>query len=167
MRFACLLALALALPGLARAQDPTINFAGDDPVMNRAIETAVASLPVFLSHAAAGTELSAIEYSVKVSVKVDHPEMEHEIIWVSPFMLSPDGQGKGELANEPVALPGMQIGDTLTFTRDQIEDWGFEGPDGHLYGHYTTRVMIPQLDAQSAAYITDLLSADPMPADWR
>ena len=167
MRFACILALALALPGLARAQDPTINFAGDDPVMNRAIETAVANLPVFLAHAGAETGLSAAEYSVKVAVKVNHPEMEHEIIWISPFMLSPDGQGKGVLANEPVAMPGMGIGDTLTFTREQIEDWGFEGPDGHLYGHYTTRVIIPHLDAESAAYITDLLSAGPMPADWR
>lgn len=167
MRFACLLALSLALPGVARAQDPTIVFAGDDPVMTRAIETAVANLPVFLAHAGAGTELSAVDYSVKVSVKVDHPEMEHEIIWLSPFTLSPDGRGKGALANDPVAMPGMKIGDMLTFTRDQIEDWGFEGQDGHLYGHYTTRVMIPQLDAQSAAYVTDLLSKDPMPADWR
>lgn len=93
-----------ALPGLARAQDPTVSFAGDDRVMIRAIETAVATLPVLLAHAGAGTELPAVEYSVKVPVKVDHPEMEHEIIWISPFTLSSDGQGKGALANEPVAI---------------------------------------------------------------
>ncbi|OYX40976.1 MAG: hypothetical protein B7Z02_17255 [Rhodobacterales bacterium 32-67-9] len=167
MRFACLLALSLALPGLARAQDTTIIFANDDPVMNRAIETAISTLPVFLTHAGAGTGLSAAGYSVKVAVKVEHPEMEQEIIWVSPFTLTPDGQGRGKLANDPVAMPGMEIGDTLTFTRDQIKDWGFKGPDGHLYGHYTTRVLIPQLDAESAAYITDLLSKEPKPADWR
>lgn len=167
MRYAFVVWLSLILPGLAQAQVSTVNSAADDPELNHAKEVAVSTLPVFLAHAKADTGYSTSEYSVKVSVPVDHPDADHEVIWVSPFTLMRNGRGRGELANDPFALPGMKIGDALDFSRDQIEDWGFKGPDGHLHGNYTTRVIVPRLDDKSAAYITDLLSAEPIPQNWR
>ena len=104
MRFACLLALSLALPGLARGQATTISFASGAPVMPRAIETAAATLPVLPAHAGAASALATSGPSDKVAPSVERPEAEHEIIWVRPFTLSSDGQDKGALAYDPVAI---------------------------------------------------------------
>jgi uncharacterized protein YegJ (DUF2314 family) len=162
-----LTALVLGLAQVAQAQDPIVEFAGDDPVMVAAMEEAQRSLPRFLTEALGPDGQSLDGTAIKVRLEADGsvPEMTHEIIWVGPFARV-DGAYAGLLANEPQALGGLKAGDRVDFTQDQIVDWSFSGPDGKLYGNYTTRVMLPHLSADEAAWLNDALSELAVPDFW-
>lgn len=163
---ATLTALCLLAPIGAQAQDPTINVPAADPAMNRAFAESAATLPVFLEHSGALKGVSGDGFSIKVEVQVDHPEMDDEIIWVSAFTVNPDGTAHGLLDNEPVAIKGKRVGDRIDFHRDSIRDWSFAGPDQRLYGHYTTRVLLRQMDAATASRLRRILSQAPLPTGW-
>ena len=157
----------LACPVLA--EDAVVNFGADDPEMSAAEAEAKASLPKFLIEVV-GPDGYAIEgTAVKVSFPTVDPEssgMDTEVIWVSPWAMS-QGQFRGLLANEPVALGDLRVGDVVDFRQDQIHDWSYFGEDGKLYGNYSTRVMLPHIPAEQAAEFNDLLSANPIPDYWQ
>ena len=159
--------LAVLPFGGLQAQDPIIQFSDDDPEMQAAMAEAVRTLPRFLVDALGPDGVSLEGIAVKVSLVSDRtvPGMTDEIIWVAPFARL-DGGFAGLLANEPQALGGLKAGDRVDFNQSQIVDWSFAGPDGKLYGNFTTRVMLPHLSPADRASLTEALSETAVPDFW-
>lgn len=72
----------------------------------------------------------------------------------------------GTLANEPVSPPGRHAGDMVEFSLSQISDWSLSA-NGALYGNYTTRVMLPQVDDATRALLLQVLSEIQYPKTGR
>jgi uncharacterized protein YegJ (DUF2314 family) len=154
---ALIVALAMvAPPVLAQGGDPVVNFSEDDATMNAAMAAAKQSLPVFmdvLNNPGSG----ATELILKVAISTDTDYVEH--IWVDQIRPLGNATYEGRYGNEPVEFEGNQ-GDPVTFSEDSISDWSFMQND-QLHGNYTTRVMLPYIDPDYAAYLTSILA--PLP----
>lgn len=160
LRAACLVAsVVLAAPATAAwaEGDPVIDYASDDAAMEAAIAKARASLPDFLAKAAK-SDLSQGGWLVKWAHPVPGG---NEHIWVQLTHVS-GRQIEGVLANVPNRFPG-QIGDAVSVPRSEVSDWSFTSDDGRLHGNYTTRVMLPSLDAASRAELEAILA--PLPEE--
>lgn len=158
-------AFCLVFPFLAAAQsgDQVVDFGGDDPTMNAAMADAMSTFPLFLANAVDTQGAGLPGTSVKVSFEVDGGT---EVIWVGPFITQGGGQMAGLLANQPNFMPGLNAGDPVQFSQDMVRDWAIQLPDGKLWGHYTTRVVVTQLPAAQAEQIKAVLSQTPVPANW-
>ncbi len=166
LRIAAALVLCL-MSGPLSAQDPVVNFAPEDADMAAAIEEARSNLDFVLARLA--TEDGGLHpaLNLKARLPVNHFDVDDEVIWVENLALAEDGTFTGQLANDPAYLPGLTLGDSVSFGRDQIADWSVLSTDGRMYGHYTTRVMLPHLSRAEAEQVGDLLSPDPIPEAWR
>jgi uncharacterized protein YegJ (DUF2314 family) len=139
-----------------------IGFASADAAMNSAMSDAQRSMDVFLSRATSRKGRAAEGAVVKVAFAVGSG---NEVIWIENFRLRRNGRMTGELANSPNHMEGYHKGDTVNFHRSDVRDWSlFSG--GTLYGNYTTRVMLPQMDPATQARLSQLLSPEPLPASW-
>ena len=155
----------LSLP--ARAQDPIISYDKDDAAMNAAIAEARATLPLFLARAFNDEGESWDEALLKVGFPtVDGGEMDVEHIWVAPFAELEGGGFTGLLANEPMALGDLGVGDQVDFTADMISDWHMTAPSGRFWGSFTSRVMHAQ-GAFGDTPFEMIFETDAVPADWR
>ncbi len=143
--------------------DPVVSFANDDPTMNQAQSEAISHLDQFMSLVMQNNGVARGDAAIKVAMPTDGAG--DEVIWVTPFAIH-NGAFLGRLANEPQALPKYRAGDTVHFIREQVRDWSFMGPEGKIYGSYTTRALLPHLDPNQAAEIALLLSDNPLPMDW-
>jgi uncharacterized protein YegJ (DUF2314 family) len=156
MRFALALTISL-FASAVQAGDPMVDFGSDDPVMNAAIAEARDSLPYFLD-VAASADLSQGGFLVKQAVDLGDGNFEH--IWV--MLDSVDGDVlDGFYANAPNGFDAQE-GDEVTFTVDEVSDWSFYDAEGLMKGNYTTRVMLPELDAETAAQVQAMLSPCPV-----
>jgi uncharacterized protein YegJ (DUF2314 family) len=164
IRAAFIALVLVATPALA--QDPVTNFAAADATMNAAMAEAQRTLPMFLGNALNGEGIGRDGTGVKVGLPVASGEDGQEHIWVTPFRLLPDGSLSGYLANEPVDLGALRIGDRVDFTRDQISDWSVVNQQGKLFGNYTSRVM-HSAGAFGDTPFDDIFAADPVPLDWQ
>jgi uncharacterized protein YegJ (DUF2314 family) len=161
---AAFIALVLAATP-ARAQDPVTLFADDDVAMTAAITEAQRTLPMFLANVLDGEQIGQQGSGVKVAIAaVQQNGNEH--IWVMPFRLWPSGTFSGYLANAPVDLGPLRIGDRIDFTRDQISDWSFSSGDGLLFGNYSSRVM-HGTGAMGDTPFDAIFTPDPVPQDWK
>ena len=151
-------------PAFAQEGDPVTQFGTDDPVMNAAQAEAQQTFALFLENVTDAEGCGSPAASVKVAFDVGNDGV--EVIWVGPFLDQGGGQMAGLLANQPNFMGNLNAGDPVSFTQDMVRDWAVNGADGLLYGHYTTRVIVPTLPAAQAAQISALLSPDPVPADW-
>ena len=163
------LALSLALtlscvlsPQGALALDTTVNTSSDNKEMAQAIVEARATLDTILARVpvANGTYPDAL--TLKVAVPVNADGIENENIWVRGVQPKGGDAFTAVYANHPRDIKGAQIGDALRFDHAQIIDWAVPS-DGKFYGHYTTRVLLPQLSEDDAAYMRNILHATPMP----
>jgi len=162
------LAFGLLLgPVAALAQDPITEFGTGDREMNAAMAAAQDTLPLFLVNVTDEDGLGLPGASVKVAFAVDRSDMTSEVIWVGPFRWDGGDGFVGLLANEPHALGDLGLGDPVDFSADMVRDWSLVATDGTLYGNYTTRVMIPRIDAASARELRAVLAKEPIPAGWR
>ncbi len=146
----------LAAPVQAQGGDPVVNFSESDAVMNDAIAAARASLPVFMD-ALNGSASGATSLILKVAISTESDYVEH--IWVDDVRALEDGMFEGRYANQPVEFKANE-GDAVTFPEGAISDWSFMRDD-QLHGNYTTRVMLPYIDPDYAAYLTSILA--PLP----
>lgn len=160
-------ALLLVSASLSRAQDgdPVTQFATNDITMEAAQDAARLSLPMFLLHAT-DDEGYGIE-SAAVKVAFDVGSNQSEVIWVSPILWDGDRSMIGLLANQPNFMDDLKAGDQVEFGVSMVRDWSVRGPNGEVFGNYTTRVMLPQMDAETAARLSAALSARPVPAEWQ
>jgi len=169
----CLMILILGLTHPLMAQvkpgdqpqsqgDPVTYFDRTDEVMNAAIAEARATLPVFLSQGFTTDGFGLPTTMLKVAIPVASGDG-NEIIWVDGLSRTSRGFA-GYLANAPVDLGALQLGDYVEFSQAQINDWGIQSPNGRLYGHYTTRVIA---GLPGNAHLWDLLEPDTVPPEWR
>lgn len=158
-------ALYLAGSLLEESDEGVVLYDKNDLSMNEAEDAAQKSLPDFLASKIDANGAAIDGAMVKVAFPVTRDgQSGDEVIWVGPFGRDDDGFS-GLLANEPVDMSGA-AGDTVAFSQDMIRDWMYRGPDGKLYGNYTTRVMLADLTGDQAAQIAQVLSANPLPDSW-
>jgi len=135
----------LAVFGLAACSesgDQVVDYRGDDTVMNAAMDEARSTLPAFLNEMEAGRG----DFSVKVPVK-DAGYTEH--MWMANIRLA-GGKFHGQIANEPVTVKTVKLGDRYSIEKVSISDWMIQR-DGGIYGGYTLRVMLDDLPGEQAA----------------
>lgn len=155
------IAMWIAMGLAALAADPVVDFSKDDPKMNAAIAKARGGLSTVFPRVFDASGNAHPAFSLKVAVPIAGSDDGNEIIWVNSIRK----RGKafsGKLANAPVLFKG-DVGDPLKFNESQIADWGLSAPNGKLFGHYTTRAMLPRLPSDQAAQIKSILSKRPMP----
>ena len=143
-----------------RPGEPTIvSVTGQDAEVNAAIAEGRARLPYFWQHFDK-PEKGESEFVLKVSFPATNAGRPyHEHIWVDHLRKTATGY-EGQLADEPNWMPGKKYGDVVAFTADMIDDWGFER-NGKLIGHYTTRVLVKELNPKEAAEIRAMLGENP------
>ena len=146
----------LAQTGTAQDNGGTVAFATNDPVMGAAIQQARETLPLFLCASVDDEGYGPQGAFLKVAVPVNDPRMDDEVIWVGPFAAWDGKNFAGLLANQLVAMPGLNMGDQIDFTYDMIADWSWAHPSGAFYGDYTTRVIYRQQgDLGALSALTD------------
>ena len=152
LAFVAALALSAPLPALAQVdvtaaigeRKDVVETQGDDPAMTAAYAKAQETLPEFMVVLAApppGTDSIAIKF----------PLGGWEHIWVRNVRFS-NGVFTGILDNVPLQKDWSR-GDPVTVPMEDVSDWGYFGADGMMHGHYTTRVILPKIDPQTAAAI--------------
>jgi uncharacterized protein YegJ (DUF2314 family) len=132
-----LFTLLLVVCTQANSADNVSLVPDGDPQMTAAIAKARASLDQFLSLKAKAPD-GVSSYFVKVLFKAGGTG---EHMWVSPFRTSGTGELQGILKSEPNFAPGLRWGQEVTFSKDQITDWGYT-KDGKLLGYFTTCVLL-------------------------
>ncbi len=156
-------AFVSANAGTVNAGDKTVEYSATNVAMQAAQNDAMASLENFLDHALNDDGNGAPSAALKVALPVG--DGGNEVIWVSPFRMV-TGELQGVLVNQPNELPGLTLGDTVAFSRNQVRDWSIWGDDGRLYGNYTTRVMLPSISTDRAEELLAILSEEPLPPGW-
>lgn len=136
--------------------DGVVNYSAEDTTMNRAIAEARASLPQYLDRLDTG-RLTPGD-TLKVGFPASDGGQEH--IWVGSVRRV-DGGFTGVLANEPFMMPGRHEGDTVEFTQEMISDWSYES-NGRMWGAFTLRVMLDDIDPRQAAALRAYLSPTPI-----
>ncbi|AKS45635.1 Uncharacterized conserved protein YegJ, DUF2314 family [Octadecabacter temperatus] len=145
--------------------DPVTEFSNDDSQMNAAEAEAQATFPKFLANAVDENGAAFDNVMLKAAFPTSGVD-NAEVIWISGFQQTSADEFKGFLANQPSMMEGLNAGDEVTFTTDMVRDWSLATDDGQLFGNYTTRVMLPHVDEETAAMLGQMLSPDPVPADW-
>lgn len=117
----------------------------------------------FFAQVLDGRGAASSDAAVKVALPL--PDGGTALLWIAPF--APDGERfVGVLTPQQRDVGDYRVGDLIAFGRDQVRDWSFFGEDGKMYGSYTTRVLLAALDPAMTAGIADILSDEPLPADW-
>ena len=126
-----------------------------DPAMQAAIKKARKTLPDFWA-AKAKNDDAYYSFSIKAGLKTSDDSLEH--IWVAD--ISRDGEKiTGTLSNVPADLPNLNIGDEVSFSKDEVTDWQYVY-DGKVYGHYTTAVLIKTMPPEQAEETRKMLGWD-------
>lgn len=145
--YAMLLSAAMAAgltARLADAESPTKKAERDelafvaksDPVMAKAMSKARATLPDFLSTAAA-PKAGMDGFAVKVAIR-DGEQAEY--FWITPFTTK-DGAFSGEINNTPRLVHSVKLGQTITFDKSEIVDWMYLDGD-KMKGNYTACALL-------------------------
>lgn len=116
------------------------------------------SLPVFWERFGQPVE-GDYDFSLKAAFPRRDGQTGVEEAWVENVARAPD-RIIGELSVQPRFLGDLKEHAIVDFQESQIVDWAFMGGD-QLFGHYTTRVMLPQMDAVQAEWLRPLLSETP------
>ena len=157
----------LASPVTVLADGPIVLWPDSDPEMAAAFQNADDTLALFLDNTLDRRGIATDYNSLKVAFAVNAPDMAVELIWVSQIHQISDSNYEGRLDNYPQHITGKHYQSRVTFTRDQIRDWGHLSFDGKLYGHYTTRVLLTSMPREKALEVQQILSKDPIPANWK
>ncbi|MBI1360890.1 MAG: DUF2314 domain-containing protein [Alphaproteobacteria bacterium] len=150
--------LLLALAACSRtpvAQTPEQRFQQD---MAAATAEARAHLGYFWRHESA-PEDSEYDFRLKVSLPRRDGQPGDAQVWVEA-VAKEGGAYSGQLAAETAELPGVERGETVDFTEAQIIDWSFVSAE-RLYGHYTTRVLLPRMPPERADAMRSMLAENP------
>ena len=122
------------------------KFGTTHPEMLAAIEQARATLDDFLElvrHPEPGTST----FKLKIIVR-DGTAM--ETFWVKPFWILEEGF-EGTIANTPEVVRNVSLGQTVTFSRDDVVDWGYVR-NGRQVGSVTVCVLFKYMRPVDADY---------------
>lgn len=115
-------------------EPPVSQTASDDPEMKAAIKKAQDTLDDFIEELGKPGDRY---FSIKIAMPNSEDSIEH--IWAEDVVYK-DGEFKAKLANEPLQLPGMKLGDPVEATRDKISDWMIMDGD-RMIGGYTAKLL--------------------------
>jgi uncharacterized protein YegJ (DUF2314 family) len=150
-----LLAAALVFTACSGAEDPDAKFERD---LAAASEQARGKLDYFWEHfEAAGP--NEYDFQLKVAFPRRDGQEGAEDAWVENLARGAD-KYVGELMVDPLYLGDLREGAIMEFTEPQIVDWSFISDD-KLIGGYTTRVMLPRMDAERAEGLRSMLGENP------
>ncbi|MEY2756558.1 MAG: hypothetical protein RIR33_336 [Pseudomonadota bacterium] len=155
-RYAMLVALVL----LACSGEPADPEAAYQRELAAAKDAARASLAAFWDRFATPEE-GDYDFSLKAALPRRDGKSGVEEAWVENVARSPS-KIVGELSAQPLYLGDLKEGAIVEFQESQIVDWAFMGGD-RLFGHFTTRVMLPKMDGEQAGWLRPLLSETPAP----
>ena len=153
-RAAALIVLALAACSGA-SDDPEAAYQRE---LAAAKDKARASLPLFWERFEEPLE-GDYDFSLKAAFPRRDGQSGVEEAWVEHVARAPD-KIVGELSVQPLYLGDLKEQSIVEFQENQIVDWAFMSGD-RLLGHYTTRVMLPKMDAVQAEWLRPLLSETP------
>ena len=148
------LIVTIAVAGQACAQtaldkierDQTFWAPKGDPDMAAAMRKARETLPQFLA-LTRNPPASASDFGVKVGVRAKNRDVV-EYFWISDFV-EKDGRFSGRIDNDPDTVDTVKLGDTISFSQDDIVDWIYL--DGRrIKGNYTLCVMLRRSPAEEA-----------------
>lgn len=106
-------------------------------------------------------EAGASDFMVKLAMKTKGGGT--EFIWAEPLSHS-DQEIVARLANDPVHLGNLSFGSVVHVAPSLIADWCYE-KNGKLYGHYTTRVLLPRMTPEERAEASNLAPTPLEPTD--
>jgi len=124
------------LAALGWEVSPVVNISADDPKMKAAVEEARRRWPEFLQ-AMQNPAPNQSHFAVKLPITDGRNT---EFIWVT--VVSVDGDEiLGDLANEPVDLGFMKLGDRVRGKLSDLNDWGYlDGEE--MKGGFTSKVLM-------------------------
>ncbi len=137
------------LPSVALAEETREappKFGTTNPEMLAAIGQAQASLDNFLE-LVRHPEPETSTFKVKILVR-DGDAM--ETFWVKPFWILDEGF-EGTIANTPEVVSNVSLGETTTFSRDDIVDWGYVR-NGRQVGSFTVCVLFKYMRPADVEY---------------
>jgi uncharacterized protein YegJ (DUF2314 family) len=76
-------------------------------------------------------------FAVKIALRADNGA---EFFWIHPFA-HVDEQFVGQLNNTPRSAVSLKMGDTVSFTKNEIIDWMYMDA-GKLKGNYSARAIL-------------------------
>lgn len=129
-------------------REDMVTVEASDARMNAAIAEARATLPDFLSAYRSG-RFDAASFVIK------YPLGGWEHIWVDITSIDKDVVN-GRLSNVP-AQPAYQQGQVVRVPLTDISDWAYRDERGVMVGHRTTRVLLPQMDADVRRSVEEFL----------
>ena len=132
-----LFALIVAFTIPAFAADNVTPVHDSDPQMHAAITRARQTFGDFLKLKSQGPEGTS-GYMVKVRFEQGQ-DKEH--MWVSPFRPNGKGGFDGVLKSEPRYVPNLKWGQQVSFSADQVSDWGYT-QGGKRIGFFTTCMLL-------------------------
>ena len=153
---AALIALALAACS-GQVEDPEAAYQRE---LAAAKDAARGALSIFWERFVQPEE-GDYDFSLKATFPRRDGQPGVEEAWVENVARAPD-RIIGELSVQPRFLGDLKEHAIVDFQENQIVDWAFMSGD-RLLGHYTTRVMLPQMDAAKAEWLRPLLSKTPAP----
>ncbi len=129
----------------AVTQSPVVQVAPDDPRMLAAVAEARRRWPEFV--AAFKEKKEGANYAVKAPVTRDGNT---EFIWLEVIGLEPE-YAHGTLANDPVALGDLKLGDQVEVPIAELNDWTFlHTPEDEPTGLFTVKVLTDTYGQQMA-----------------
>ena len=132
------IAAAALISGCGEPKDELIH-PKDQQAVDAATQEARTNLPAFW--AAFDAAASKQDFVMKVGLQTRAGGIEH--IWMNVERRDGD-KVSGNLANDPVDIEGVKFGSKVTVTGKQITDWAYP-KNGKFYGHFTTRILMPQM----------------------
>ncbi len=115
---------------------PVVRISDDDPRMKAAVEEAKRRWPEFV--AAFKARQPGGNYAVKAAItRGDNTEF----IWLEVIGLEPE-YIHGKLANDPVDLGGLKLGDQVEAPLSDLNDWAYSHKEGgEPIGLFTVKVV--------------------------
>lgn len=162
MALAAALLATLVVPACSRdapKPDRVINTEADDAALNEAMRRARETAPNFWAKFEGNTP-GATEYAVKLGMTGQ--DGFKEFIWANPIRREGD-QIVARLANQPDHLQPLALGSEVRVDQSLLADWTYER-NGRLYGHFTTRVLMPRMTPEERAQVEGSLSPEPLEA---
>lgn len=147
---------ACSQPDAVKA-DRVIDTSPDDAAMNAAKKRATETLVQFWTKFD-GQAQGVTHYVVKLGLTGQDGFV--EFIWAEPVRREGD-QVVARLANEPEHLRPLRLGSEVRVSQRLIADWGYQ-KDGQMYGHFTTRVLLPKMPSEERAQVELLLAPTPL-----
>ncbi|RTL68381.1 MAG: DUF2314 domain-containing protein [Hyphomicrobiales bacterium] len=137
---------SLRAPGIALAQDKTIDFSSDDQAMNAAIQKARGNLGSYWkSFASPGP--GERDFFLKVAIPYGQSSG-REHFWLRDIARDGD-RIVGTIDNDPNHATHVHRGQRYTFGEADITDWMFRR-NGKIVGAETLRVMLPKMPKAQA-----------------